>query len=77
MKFARPFIKIKGKNFNLLSPAEFKRKHQINISGATLSYQFEKDKLDYCDFDGVRMIVWNDKAVNFKLTGAGRKKIQE
>lgn len=75
MEYKAPKIKINGQAYELITPAELNNRLGVVISTPVLSYQLKNNKIDYCSYYGIRLIVWNQKAQDFKITTRGRKKV--
>ena len=71
MEFDRPKT---AEGFEILTPSEFNERLGINVSTNTITYNFDNGTLDYCGIGRFKLVVWNDKAKNFKLSPRGRKK---
>lgn len=69
MEYPRPKISIANNKYDLLSFDEFKEKKELyHMSNPSIGYNLQKGYLDFTKIGRFRYIIWNDKAIAFKLT---------
>jgi len=50
---------------------DFLKKRGIETSKQTIHYQLEKtDNLDYCEWQGMKLVIINNKSINFTPKGS-------
>jgi hypothetical protein len=73
MEYEKPKVRDGKKEYDFVSMEEFREIRNLpNISNQTLNYAIKHDHIDFVKIHRFKFIVYNEKAVNWTPSEAGR-----